>query len=102
MSFDFRRQVHNLAKRALPSSLFGRLAMLLFVVVLASHALVLTVMVEFHPPPDFDHRPSEMHAGVTDHGPPDGDGHIGHVPGGMPFWLCARLTKAEPVWVEPV
>lgn len=85
MAFDFRQRVRSLAKRALPSSLFGRLALLLFVVVLASHALVLTVMIELLPPPDFGHQPPEIHGGVMRQGLVDGDGPLGHRPGGMPF-----------------
>lgn len=56
-----------LALRVLPASLFGRLALLLFVVVLASHALVLTVMVEFHPWMGFGGPPStEMQIDASD------------------------------------
>ncbi len=39
--------------RCLPKTLFGRLALLLFVAVLASHVLALTLMFELHPPPEF-------------------------------------------------
>ena len=86
MAFDFRQRARSLAKRALPSSLFGRLALLLFVVVLASHALVLTVMIELLPPPDFGHPPPpEMHAGATDPGPANEYGLIDRGRGGMPF-----------------
>ena len=37
--------------RLVPSTLFGRLALLLFVAVLASHVLALTLMFELRPPP---------------------------------------------------
>lgn len=37
--------------RLLPATLFGRLALLLFVAVLASHVLALTLMFELRPPP---------------------------------------------------
>ena len=88
MQADFlvnaRSVAARLGKRLLPASLFGRLAMLLFVVVLASHALVLTVMVEFHPAPGFDH-PAQEQAAVTGAGGQEPDDHIGHGPGGMPF-----------------
>ena len=85
MAVDFRRRARNLAARALPSSLFGRLAMLLFVVVLASHALVLTVMVEFHPPPDFEHGRHEAPPNANGRNLLEPDGHFGHGPGGIPF-----------------
>lgn len=39
------------AARLLPATLFGRLALLLFVAVLASHMLALTLMFELRPPP---------------------------------------------------
>jgi signal transduction histidine kinase len=45
--------------RLVPSTLFGRLALLLFVAVLASHALALTLMFELRPPP----LPSRPHPG---------------------------------------
>jgi signal transduction histidine kinase len=79
-----RRAAARLGKRILPASLFGRLAMLLFVVVLASHALVLTVMVEFHPPPGFDHPVTE-HPATPGDGAQEADDHLGHGPDGMPF-----------------
>ena len=82
---DFRQRAGRLAKRALPSSLFGRLALLLFVVVLASHALVLTVMVEFHPPPDFIHQHAESQSNATAPALVHAEDHFGHGPGGMPF-----------------
>ena len=47
---------HRLA-RLIPATLFGRLAMLLFVVVIVSHALVLTVLFEFMGPPAMADRP---------------------------------------------
>ncbi len=40
-----------LGARLLPATLFGRLALLLFVAVLASHVLALTLMFELRPPP---------------------------------------------------
>ena len=43
--------------RLLPRTLFGRLALLLFVAVLASHVLALTLMFEFRPP----HDPGRSH-----------------------------------------
>lgn len=43
--------IRHLVHRCLPGTLFGRLALLLFVAVLASHALALTLMFEFLPPP---------------------------------------------------
>jgi len=46
-----------LASRALPKSLFGRLALLLSVVVLASHVLVLTLLFELHFRPGFGPLP---------------------------------------------
>ncbi|QHJ00272.1 two-component sensor histidine kinase [Xylophilus rhododendri] len=102
-----KTRVAALAMRALPSSLFGRLALLLFVVVLASHALVLTVMVEFHPWPGFDGPPPSFEAGQgaasgtrADPGtrPPQPPGTFAHGPGGMPidagmlFDIGVRLT----------
>ena len=41
--------------RCLPNTLFGRLALLLFVAVLASHVLALTLMFEMRPPHALDH-----------------------------------------------
>ncbi|MCZ2496178.1 HAMP domain-containing protein [Xylophilus sp. Kf1] len=84
MALDIRRRVRRLAGRALPSSLFGRLALLLFVVVLASHALVLTVLIEFHPPPGMDPPPAGM-AANEGHRPLRLEGEFGYRPGGMPF-----------------
>lgn len=46
--------ISRFAVRLLPGTLFGRLALLLFVAVLASHVLALTLMFELRPPmPDF-------------------------------------------------
>lgn len=45
--------------RLIPSTLFGRLALLLFIAVLASHVLALTLMFELRPPP----LPSRPHPG---------------------------------------
>ncbi|WP_394788415.1 ATP-binding protein [Rhodoferax sp.] len=42
--------LRRLVTRCLPSSLFGRLALLLSVAVLASHVLALTMMFQFRPP----------------------------------------------------
>jgi signal transduction histidine kinase len=51
-----RAAVGRLAQRVLPDSLFGRLAWLLAVAVVASHVLALTLMFEFSPIP----HPSEL------------------------------------------
>jgi signal transduction histidine kinase len=52
--------VHGLSlSRLLPKTLFGRLALLLFVAVLASHVLALTLMFELRPP----HAPDHPHPG---------------------------------------
>ena len=45
------RLLGRMVCRLLPDSLFGRLALLLFVVVGASHVLVLSLMFQLHPPP---------------------------------------------------
>ncbi|MFO6420072.1 ATP-binding protein [Hylemonella sp. W303a] len=47
------RRVSALASRLLPATLFGRLALLLFVAVLASHLLALTLMFELRPEPQW-------------------------------------------------
>ena len=64
MSTAFRR-VHALLAKALPDSLFGRLALLLIVVALASHVLALSLLFELRPlgPP-----PQGLPPGP--HGPP--------------------------------
>ena len=55
--------------RLLPRTLFGRLALLLFVAVLASHVLALTLMFELRPPHDPGHPhppgpPPLLHPGL--------------------------------------
>jgi protein-histidine pros-kinase len=54
--------------RLLPNTLFGRLALLLFVAVLASHVLALTLMFELRPPPAPHHPhpgpPPFLHPGL--------------------------------------
>lgn len=47
----------RLLRRLLPTTLFGRLALLLFVAVLASHVLALTLMFELRPPHEPGHPP---------------------------------------------
>ncbi|EYC50663.1 histidine kinase [Hylemonella gracilis str. Niagara R] len=47
------RWLSALASRLLPATLFGRLALLLFVAVLASHLLALTLMFELRPVPEW-------------------------------------------------
>jgi signal transduction histidine kinase len=60
--------------RLLPSTLFGRLAGLLFIAVLASHVLALTLMFELRPPPPGP--PPEVLAGTASlHRPPPPPGH---------------------------
>jgi signal transduction histidine kinase len=54
----------SLFQRLVPSTLFGRLALLLLVTALISHALALTMMFEMRPPPP-PHRPPD-----TMNGPP--------------------------------
>ncbi|WP_232834744.1 ATP-binding protein [Rhodoferax ferrireducens] len=65
--------------RLLPSTLFGRLALLLFVAVLASHALALTLMFELRPP-----MPNPGPGMTPDFGP-------GHPPPGPPPLLHPGL-----------
>ena len=88
--------------RTLPKSLFGRLALLLFVGVLASHLLVLTVMFELHARPgvgavphlDFKGAPADPVADVAP-SQPEADGHDPDsvpVDAGLLFDLCARLA----------
>lgn len=55
------RMVLRLLLRLLPATLFGRLALLLFVAVLASHVLALTLMFELRPPPP---RPDMLAGGL--------------------------------------
>ncbi|MEO0002986.1 MAG: hypothetical protein RLZZ22_678 [Pseudomonadota bacterium] len=50
-------------KRYLPSTLFGRLAALLFAAVLASHVLALTLLFELRPPPHYVQAPTVAGAG---------------------------------------
>ncbi|WPB55694.1 ATP-binding protein [Xylophilus sp. GOD-11R] len=82
-----RQRLGQLARRAVPSSLFGRLALLLFVVVLASHALVLTVLFEIHPWPAGGAAPlaeTGIAAGAGARPPPP-PGMLGEGPGGIPL-----------------
>lgn len=66
------RALQQALSRLLPSTLFGRLAALLFVAVLASHVLALTLMFELRPPPG----PPEMWSGSPAlHRPPPPPGH---------------------------
>jgi signal transduction histidine kinase len=57
----------RLVARCLPKTLFGRLALLLFVAVLSSHVLALTVMFEFMPHP---HGPPPGHPPMVHHANP--------------------------------
>lgn len=68
------RVLQQVLSRLLPSTLFGRLAALLFVVVLASHVLALTLMFELRPPPP---GPPEMWSGspALHRPPPPPPGH---------------------------
>lgn len=89
------QRMAGLARRCLPDSLFGRLALLLAVAVLSSHVLALTLLFEmrpdfkpgFHPggavrsmPSDAASPPAAAHA-FDMPVPPDGPGHH---PGGPP------------------
>lgn len=62
------RRLRRWRARLLPATLFGRLALLLFVAVLASHVLALTLMFEFRPPhgpgPHPPHPPPLLHPGL--------------------------------------
>ena len=49
--------LRRLLRRLLPSSLFGRLALLLSVAALASHGLALTMLFQLGPPPDLRMEP---------------------------------------------
>jgi signal transduction histidine kinase len=82
--------------RCLPDTLFGRLALLLVVVVLISHGLALTLMFELRPPigPGLDHLPPP-HKGP----PPEGllmDIGIRLAALWLAAWVAARWL-AEPV-----
>lgn len=69
------RAVPRLLSRLVPATLFGRLALLLFVAVLASHVLALTLLFELRPPPGpgFGPGPGGFAGGpppFPPHGPP--------------------------------
>lgn len=70
-----RLRLGNLVQRWLPESLFGRLALLLVVAVVASHVLALTLMFELSPFPPPPLSPPPAGLGLPDgmpppHGPP--------------------------------
>lgn len=82
-----KARLARLAARCLPKTLFGRLALLLFVAVLSSHVLALTVMFEFMPHP---------------HGPPPGHPSMASSPNhALAPQLPPSLSPSSPPSLPP-
>lgn len=84
--------VRTAAARLLPSTLFGRLAMLLIVAVVASHVLALSLMWELRPAPPH-------HGGPVGEGPPRAwaDRNAPAAPGAAPSLAQPIPPAAEPL-----
>lgn len=88
------------ARRCVPDSLFGRLALLLGVAVITSHVLALTVMFEIHQRPGTHPPPDAMVAAGP---PPWGVGHPPHAnhggpPGAPPDFHGPDGPPGPPAW----
>lgn len=84
-----RQRLDGLAQRLLPDSLFGRLALLLVVAVVASHVLALTLMFELNPFPPPPPPPPSAFGGVG--GPPPGHASPGLFHVGLLMDISVRL-----------
>ncbi len=82
-----RQRISKLAQRLLPDSLFGRLALLLVVAVVASHVLALTLMFELSPFP-----PPPPNGLLVHGGPPPGHEPPALLPLGLLMDITVRLA----------